>query len=128
MREPRSDGVEGRSRGLRLVANVAWSRCHVDPDRGSSRSRRALDTYHVYTEYVNMKNITLAIDEETLAAGRAYAERHNTTLNALVRDLLARTVHVDRAAAVAEMFRLMDSAAGHSRGERWTRDELHERR
>ncbi len=60
-----------------------------------------------------LKNITLAIDEETLAAGRAYAERHNTTLNALVRDLLARTVHVDRASAVEEVFRLMDGAAVH---------------
>ena len=75
-----------------------------------------------------MKNITLAIDEETLFAGRAYAERHHTTLNALVRDLLARTVHVDRTAAVEEMFRLMDRAPGHSGGARWTRDELYERR
>lgn len=75
-----------------------------------------------------MKNITLAIDEETLAAGRAYAERHNTTLNALVRDLLARTVHVDRAAAVEELFRLMDEAPGRSSAPRWTREELHERR
>ena len=75
-----------------------------------------------------MKNITLALDEETLAAGRAYAERHHTTLNALVRDLLARTVHVDRAAAVEEMFRLMDRSPGRSHGKRWTRDELYERR
>ena len=75
-----------------------------------------------------MKNITLALDEETLAAGRAYAERHHTTLNALVRDLLARTVHIDRAAAVEEMFRLMDRSPGRSRGKRWTRDELYERR
>jgi len=75
-----------------------------------------------------MKNITLAIDEETLAAGRAYAERHNTTLNALVRELLERTVHVDREGAVEEMFRLMDSAPGHSRGQQWTRDALYERR
>ena len=75
-----------------------------------------------------MKNITLAVDEETLAAGRAYAERHHTTLNALVRDLLARTVHVDRTAAAEEMFRLMDRAPGHSGGARWTRDELYERR
>lgn len=82
----------------------------------------------MYTYYVNMKNITLAIDEQTLEAGRAYAERHNTTLNALVRELLARTVHVDRAAAVEELFRLMDSASGHSRSERWTRDDLYERR
>lgn len=75
-----------------------------------------------------MKLITLAIDDETLAAARVYAERHKTTLNALVRDLLARTVHVDREAAVKEMFRLMDAAPGHSRGERWTRDALQEQR
>jgi hypothetical protein len=77
---------------------------------------------------VDVKNITLALDEETLAAGRAYAQRHRTTLNALVRDLLARTVHTDRQATAAEMFRLMDDAPGRSRGKRWTRDELHARR
>ena len=65
-----------------------------------------------------LKNITLSIDEETLAAGRAYAAFHHTTLNALVRELLARTVHVDRTAAVEELFRVMDGAPGHSRGER----------
>lgn len=75
-----------------------------------------------------MKNITLALDEETLAAGRAYAERHQTTLNGLVRDLLAKTVHQDRAATAAEMFRLMDEAPGRSRGTRRTRDDLHARR
>lgn len=75
-----------------------------------------------------MKNITLALDEETLAAGRAYAERHQTTLNGLVRDLLAKTVHQDRAATAGEMFRLMDEAPGRSRGKRWTRDDLHARR
>jgi hypothetical protein len=75
-----------------------------------------------------MTNITLALDEETLAAGRAYAERHQTTLNALVRDLLAKTVNVDRTATAAEMFRLMDDAPGHSGGTRWTRDDLHARR
>jgi len=75
-----------------------------------------------------MKNITLAIDDETLAAGRAYADRHQTTLNALVRDLLAKTVHSDRTATAEEMFRLMDDAPGRSRGKRWTRDELHGRR
>jgi len=75
-----------------------------------------------------MKNITLAIDEATLAAGRAYAERHQTTLNALVRDLLARTVRTDRSAAADELFRRMDDAPGRSRGRRWTREDLHARR
>ena len=75
-----------------------------------------------------MKNITLALDEETLAAGRAYAERHGTTLNGLVRELLTRAVVTDRASLAHEMFRLMDASPGRSRGKRWTRDELHVRR
>ena len=75
-----------------------------------------------------MPNITLAIDEETLAASRAYAQQHQTTLNALVRDLLARTVTRDRVASVEEMFRQMDAAPGNSGGQRWTRAELYVRR
>lgn len=74
-----------------------------------------------------MKNITLALDEDTLDAGRAYARRHDTTLNALVRELLVKTVVADREAAVREMFRLMDHHAGRSRGKRWTRGELYGR-
>jgi hypothetical protein len=74
-----------------------------------------------------MKNVTLALDEETLEAGRLYAQRHQTTLNALVRELLIKTVVVDRQAALREMFRLMDAHPGDSRGERWTRDDLYVR-
>lgn len=74
-----------------------------------------------------MKNITLALDEATIEAGRVYAERHQTTLNALIRDLLARAVVADRQAIGLEMFRLMDGHPGHSGGTRWTRDDLHVR-
>jgi len=74
-----------------------------------------------------MKNITMAIDDHTLKAGRAYAARHRTTLNALVRELLARTVAPDCRASVREMFRLMDAHPGNSLGRRWTREELHVR-
>ena len=74
-----------------------------------------------------MKNITLALDEDTLDAGRAYAQRHDTTLNALVRELLVKTVVADREAAVREMFRLMDAHPGKTKGKRWTRDELYAR-
>jgi len=74
-----------------------------------------------------MKNITLSLDEEVLEAGRNYAMRHQTTLNALVRELLVKTVIADRQIAVQEMFRLMDAYPGNSHGERWTRDELYAR-
>jgi hypothetical protein len=74
-----------------------------------------------------VKNVTLAIDELTLEAGRRYAERHQTTLNALIRDLLVRAVVADRSAAVEEMFRLMDAHPGRSGGRRWKRDDLYAR-
>jgi hypothetical protein len=81
----------------------------------------------VFTNTVTMKNITLALDERTLEAGRAYAQRHQTTLNALVRELLVKTVLADRQAAVHEMFRLMDEHPGSSGGRSWTCEELHVR-
>jgi hypothetical protein len=74
-----------------------------------------------------MKNVTLTLDEETLEAGRTYAERHQTTLDALVGDLLVKTVVGDRQAAIVEMFRLMDAHPGNSQGQRWTREELYVR-
>jgi hypothetical protein len=74
-----------------------------------------------------VKNITLALDDDTLDAGRLYAQRHQTTLNALVRELLVKTVMADREAAVREMFRLMDAHPGNSRGRRWAREELYAR-
>jgi hypothetical protein len=72
-----------------------------------------------------MSILTLTLDEETLEAGRRYARRHQITLDALVRDVLVRTVKADREAAVAEMFRLMDAHPGNSHGSRWHREELY---
>lgn len=63
-----------------------------------------------------VKNIILAIDDETIEAARSYASRHRTTLNSLVRDLLVRTVRADRQALANEMFRLMDAHPGNSEG------------
>jgi len=74
-----------------------------------------------------MKNITLSLDDEIVEAGRTYAQRHQTTLNALVRELLVKTVITDRQAAVREMFRLMDAHPGNSRGQHWTREDLYAR-
>jgi hypothetical protein len=86
-----------------------------------------VDAVHARAYNVFMKNITLALDEETLDAGRDYAQRHQTTLNALVRELLVKTVLTDRKAAVREMFRLMDQHPGNSQSRRWTREDLYAR-
>jgi hypothetical protein len=74
-----------------------------------------------------MKNITLALDEETLAAGREYAQRHQTSLNNLVRDLLRKTAGTDRATALTELLRVMDSHPGNSKGRKWRREDLYAR-
>jgi hypothetical protein len=81
-----------------------------------------VDTYNAF-----MKNVTLAIDEATLEAGRRYAERPQTTLNGLIRELLVKAVIADRDGAVQEMFRLMDAHPGRSRGRRWKREDLYAR-
>ena len=45
-----------------------------------------------------MKNITLSVDENVLAAVRCHAAERNSTVNALVRDFLAGlAAHEDRA-------------------------------
>ena len=73
-----------------------------------------------------MKNITLAIDDQTLAASREYAKKHGTTVNALVRQLLERTVRQNPTAKIGELFRLMDEYPGSSGGWKWNREELYE--
>ena len=74
-----------------------------------------------------MKNITIAIDEKTLAAGREYARQHKTSLNKLIRQLLERAVMRQGAASWTEdFFRLADEAKGNSRGKRWRREDLYD--
>ena len=72
-----------------------------------------------------MKNITLAIDEKILKAGREYAKKHNTTLSALVSCLLKQTIQDDSQNWVDECFRLMDEAKVMSKRPAWTRKELY---
>jgi predicted transcriptional regulator len=53
-----------------------------------------------------MRNVTLAVDDSLLDRARALAERRKTTLNALVRSLLAREVEQeDRIAEAREGMR-----------------------
>ena len=61
-----------------------------------------------------MKNVTLAIDEETLEASREYARKHRLTLNALIRLLLLKTVRANSRARLQGLFELMDKNPGHA--------------
>jgi len=73
-----------------------------------------------------MPNITISINEELLKAGREYAKTHQTSLNALIRNLLTRTVPVKSGEWFDECMSLMDSAQTDSKGKKWSRDDLYD--
>ncbi len=73
-----------------------------------------------------MKNITLAVDEKLIEKGRKYAQRHHTSLNNLIRELLARTIEEECSSWIGECFHKMDEAGGHSGGKKWKREDLYD--
>jgi len=73
-----------------------------------------------------MPNVTISIDEELLKSGRQYAEKHNTSVNALIRSLLEQTVKRDSTQWVEECFALMDRANASSKGRTWRREDLYD--
>jgi predicted ATP-dependent endonuclease of OLD family len=75
---------------------------------------------------VNVANITLAINEELLKAGREYAKRQNISLNALIRKLLERTVRHSSKDWLDECFQKMDLSSGDSKGVKWRREDLYD--
>ena len=77
-----------------------------------------------------MTNLTLAVDEDTLRRARIRAMQQGTSINALIRDYLARLAGDSAAAQGVAEFLAAVQGSGASSGEAgrgWTRDDLHER-
>ncbi len=73
-----------------------------------------------------MPNITISLDEDLLKAGREYARRHQTSMNALIRKLLAQTVTPQSNNWLDACFELMDQAEADSGGAHWKREDLYD--
>lgn len=75
-----------------------------------------------------MKNLTIAVDDETLRASREYAYAQGTSLNALIRAYLRdiATPQPERS-PIDEFLALGSQFNARLDGQRWTREELHER-
>ena len=71
-------------------------------------------------------NMTLSIDQRTLAKARKRAQAMGKSVNQLVRDYLERLAGEDDANAWIEEFAEL-SGKGHSKGWRFNRDEIYER-
>ena len=78
-----------------------------------------------------MKNITLAVDEDVLKRARAHAKKHDTTVNALVRNYLAEMVRQENLIEEAKrgLKELMDNSTGRLGPDyKWNREEIYEER
>ena len=75
-------------------------------------------------------NVTLSVDEGTIARARARAEAQGTSLNQVVRDFLAQYANAGQAGTVAQrLSELLEAGAvGDSGGSRFSRDELYAER
>ena len=74
-------------------------------------------------------NLTLSIDDEILEQARRLAEATGTSVNQLVRDYIARIAgKSDVESGIADFRELTRNAKGDSRGWKFNRDEIHERR
>jgi hypothetical protein len=74
-------------------------------------------------------NVTLSIADETIRAARKRAEAMGTSVNQLVRDYLEQFAgKSDPQADAAEFERLSRLSQGNSRGWKFNREELHDRR
>jgi hypothetical protein len=84
---------------------------------------------HSYTYTVLVKNITLSVDEEVLAAVRRHAAERNSSVNALVREYLTNLAeHQDRARRARARLRQLSKRSQGRMGEKtWTREDLHDR-
>jgi hypothetical protein len=72
-------------------------------------------------------NLTLSLDDQLVSRARKKAEALGKSLNQLIRDYLQTVVGGDDAERSIEEFKRL-SGKGHSRGWKFNRDEIHERK
>ncbi len=74
-------------------------------------------------------NITLSVNDAVVKRARRHAEAIGTSVNQLVREYLEQLAGMRKPEADAEEWeRLSREAKGNSRGWKFNRDEIHERR
>ena len=76
-----------------------------------------------------MRNITLSVEDDVLAAARRLAAERNSSVNALVRDYLTTLAALETQAgrARARLRLLSRRSPGRLGKKTWSRDDLHDR-
>ena len=81
--------------------------------------------------YVETRNITLSLPKDLIRQAKVYAAAHDTTINRMIRDMLAETLASDpRAREAVKRFLELAEAGPYSDIDpsTITREEMHERR
>ena len=74
-------------------------------------------------------NLTLSVDDEIIEEARRRAEAMGKSVNQLVREYLEQLAgKSNREALMAELREMTRNSTGNSRGWKFNREELHERR
>lgn len=73
-----------------------------------------------------MRQLTIAIEEDTLEAYQKYARRHGMSVDEAIQRVLARGVSRENEGWLEECFELMDRTGADSRGQRWKREDLYD--
>ena len=77
--------------------------------------------------YLDMK-LTLSLDDDIVELARRHAEAVGKSLDELVRDYVEILAGKSDLAAVAEFHEMSRNPQGNSRGWKFNREEIHERR
>jgi hypothetical protein len=72
-----------------------------------------------------MRNITVAINEQTFALGQEYAEKQHISFDVLIENLITQMTAPSSDDWLEDTFRLMDTAQVLSNGQKWNREELY---
>ena len=72
-----------------------------------------------------MTNITLSIEDDLLKESRKYAQKHNMSLNALIRDFLRKMMNKNKSGWQKDFFAMADRCSANSKGKKWTREDLY---
>ena len=91
---------------------------------------RLLNSRKIVSDIVfDMADLTLAVDDQDLAAAKLVAEGAGTTVHQMIRDYLSGLIHSTTADDLAEEFvRISREANSHSHGWNYNREDAFEGR
>lgn len=82
----------------------------------------------VHINSVDMKNVTLSLPDDLLHMSRQYAEKHGTSLNEFIRNLLKQAVAPQENDPVQKLIDHSYNLSIDTKNINWTREEIYDRK